>query len=201
MDAIHDALIMNTATGQTVPLLRRPAEYLGPLTGSVLFATGDLSSRWIHVVRNLIGTVYRFDFDGTLLDSLAVPTEFFTTTRTPLAVPGNGNPEAIRDWVMDRAWLTGLRSINDSILLIERRSWPSSSALKRPEFDRPDLTHLLIYWGAEPRVVALTDCSCRFLGAIGDIVVFQRGEAPDPIAFETRLMHRLSNAFSDPGRN
>jgi len=174
---ISRTLAFVSTGADTAHFLPVPEPMLGsPYTRSVITGIVDSSERQIIAAVTGHPVIYRFDYRGTVLDSVVLPGNVYASIPLPDQILDS------RAFQQQHEWMQGLRSAADGKVAV----------VEIFEYD-PDLDDWLqkIAWipieTEEP--IAITEpCDCRLVGVEGDQVLLLRGTPPFERTIEWRIL-------------
>ena len=131
--------------------------------------------RHVYLIHNTDPVLYRYRYDGSPVDSVALPPEHYVRPALPESII---EPD-FRKFVKRYRWVRGVVPLDDTTLVVEINSFDAA---------RDDWVneHVLLRWGATPRAWSSRACVCQLIANQGDTLVFLHGSAGEGQRFERR---------------
>ena len=146
---------------------------------NLIRAMADQTAHYLYLTLGGDGQILRLNYNGTLADSIRIPTSLyagFTLPEHPL-----GSDSAMQAYFKTQAMTRGFEVLNDSTIVLEVQSY-------REDAQRFRQTMVVLRWGHHPAAISLSPCDCRLLGSRADTLALLIGGSPDSLAVEWRTL-------------
>jgi hypothetical protein len=174
------AILESDTAARILALLPREFQqkpYALNLVHGIIAQTGA----YAYLAINAWPVLYRFRYDGAVVDSVRLPPAVFDGVQLPDTPFTDQGPASLRRFTQEHRWLRSLVPLSDSLFLVEISIYNADSE----DWVR---TQVLLSWSARPTARVSSPCECKVVSTSGGAAAFLVGAPGEGLRLELRSL-------------